>query len=80
MTTDRASLDPRAGGGLRLSLPTILLAVSAGICVQVLVLLTLSGGDLEKPVTLRRVGPPTPRADTIPLPPPPPATERAWDC
>src|SRR5438034_11266275 len=41
--------------------------------------LTLSGGDLEKPVTLRRVGPPTPRADTIPLPPPPPATERAWD-
>jgi len=45
VTTDRASLDPRAGGGLRLSLPTILLAVSAGICVQVLVLLTLSGGD-----------------------------------
>ena len=41
--------------------------------------LTLSGGDLEKPVTLRRVGPPTPRADSIPLPPPPPATERAWD-
>ena len=40
--------------------------------------LTLSGGDLEKPVTLRRVGPPTPRADTIPLPPPPPPTERAW--
>ena len=41
--------------------------------------LTLSGGDLEKPVTLRHIGPPTPRADTIPLPPPPPATERAWD-
>src|SRR6266702_1682110 len=41
--------------------------------------LILSGGDLEKPVTLKRVGPPTPRADTIPLPPPPPATERAWD-
>ena len=41
--------------------------------------LTLSGGDLEKPVTLRRVGPPTPRADSIPLPPPPPASERAWD-
>jgi hypothetical protein len=40
--------------------------------------LTLSGGDLEKPVTLRRVGPPTPRADSIPLPAPPPATERAW--
>jgi hypothetical protein len=41
--------------------------------------LTLSGGDLEKPVTLRRVGPPTPRADSLAIPPPPPATERAWD-
>ena len=41
--------------------------------------LTLSGGDLEKPVTLRRVGPPTARADTVAIPPPPPLTERAWD-
>ena len=41
--------------------------------------LTLSGGDLEKPVTLRRVGPPTPRADSVSVPPPPPPTERAWD-
>jgi len=41
--------------------------------------LTLAGGDLEKPVTLRRVGPPTARADSVAIPPPPPATERAWD-
>ncbi len=41
--------------------------------------LTLAGGDLEKPVTLRRVGPPTARADSAAIPPPPPATERAWD-
>jgi hypothetical protein len=41
--------------------------------------LTLSGGDLEKPVTLHRVGPPTTRADTVAIPPPPPPTERAWD-
>jgi hypothetical protein len=41
--------------------------------------LTLSGGDLEKPVTLHRVGPPTARADTVAIPPPPPPTERAWD-
>jgi hypothetical protein len=41
--------------------------------------LTLSGGDLEKPVTLRRVGPPAVRADSVAIPPPPPATERAWD-
>jgi len=41
--------------------------------------LTLAGGDLEKPVTLRRVGPPTARADSMAIPPPPPATERAWD-
>ncbi|HEV2751746.1 MAG TPA: hypothetical protein VGV12_14585 [Gemmatimonadales bacterium] len=41
--------------------------------------LTLSGGDLEKPVTLRRVGPPTARADTVAIPAPPPPTERAWD-
>lgn len=41
--------------------------------------LTLSGGDLEKPVTLRRVGPPTARADSLAIPPAPPPTERAWD-
>jgi len=41
--------------------------------------LTLSGGDLEKPVTMRRVGPPTVRADSVAIPPPPAATERAWD-
>jgi hypothetical protein len=40
--------------------------------------LTISGGDLEKPVTLRRVGPATTRADTLAIPPPPPATARAW--
>jgi hypothetical protein len=40
--------------------------------------LTISGGDLEKPVTLRRIGPPTARADSVPIPPPPPPTERAW--
>src|SRR5216684_1689910 len=27
--------------------------------------LTISGGDLEKPVTLRRMGPPTARPDTL---------------
>ena len=41
--------------------------------------LTLSGGDLEKPVTLRRVGPPIARADSVAIPAPPPASERAWD-
>jgi hypothetical protein len=41
--------------------------------------LTLSGGDLEKPVTLKRVGPPTPRPDSLVVPKPPPTTERAWD-
>lgn len=41
--------------------------------------LTLSGGDLEKPVTLRRVGPAAPRADSLAIPPPPPPTARAWD-
>src|SRR6266704_2715621 len=38
-----------------------------------------SGGDLEKPATLRRVGPPTARADSVAIPPPPSPTERAWD-
>src|SRR5438128_12651055 len=41
--------------------------------------LTLAGGDLDKPVTLRRVGPATPRPDSVVIPPPPPPTERAWD-
>jgi hypothetical protein len=41
--------------------------------------LTLSGGDLEKPVTLRRIGPAGPRADSLAIPPPPPPTARAWD-
>jgi hypothetical protein len=40
--------------------------------------LTLSGGDLEKPVMLRRVGPATPRADTAAIPEAPPAGSRAW--
>jgi len=40
--------------------------------------LTISGGDLEKPVTLRRVGPPTVRPDTLVIPEPPPANQRAW--
>jgi len=41
--------------------------------------LTLAGGDLEKPVTLRRVGPPKARADSVAIPAAPPATERAWE-
>ncbi|HEV8510447.1 MAG TPA: hypothetical protein VGQ48_08375 [Gemmatimonadales bacterium] len=40
--------------------------------------LTISGGDLEKPVTLRRVGPPNVRSDTLAIPEPPPANQRAW--
>lgn len=40
--------------------------------------LTISGGDLDKPVTLRRVGPATARPDTLQVPDPPPATARAW--
>ncbi len=39
--------------------------------------LTLSGGDLEEPITLARIGPPTPRPDGVPVPPvpgTPPAT------
>ena len=40
--------------------------------------LTISGGDLDKPVTLRRVGPATTRPDTLKVPDPPPATARAW--
>lgn len=33
--------------------------------------LTLSGGDLAKPITLTRIGPPTPRPDSIAVPPDP---------
>ncbi|MFI5209129.1 MAG: hypothetical protein ACHQ2E_01680 [Gemmatimonadales bacterium] len=33
--------------------------------------LTLSGGDLEKPITLTRLGPPSARPDSIPVPPDP---------
>jgi hypothetical protein len=40
--------------------------------------LTISGGDLDKPVTLRRVGPATIRPDTLKVPVPPPDTARAW--
>jgi len=40
--------------------------------------LTISGGDLEKPVTLKRVGPPTARPDTLMIPDAPPANARAW--
>lgn len=40
--------------------------------------LTISGGDLDKPVTLRRVGPATPKPDTLKVPEPPPETARAW--
>ena len=40
--------------------------------------LTISGGDLDKPVTLHRVGPPTTRPDTLHVPEPPPVTARAW--
>lgn len=38
--------------------------------------LTVSGGDLEEPMTLKRVGPPRARPDSIPVPPPPPMTRR----
>lgn len=40
--------------------------------------LTISGGDLEKPVTLRRVGPANARPDTLTIPEAPPANSRAW--
>ena len=33
--------------------------------------MTLSGGDLTEPITLKRVGPPTARPDSIPIPPDP---------
>ena len=31
--------------------------------------LTLSGGDLNEPVNFQKVGPPTPRPDSVPVPP-----------
>lgn len=40
--------------------------------------LTISGGDLENPVTLRRVGAASPRPDTLAIPEAPPPTARAW--
>ena len=33
--------------------------------------LTLSGGDLTEPVNFQKVGPPTPRPDSVPMPPDP---------
>ena len=33
--------------------------------------LTLSGGDLNEPINFKRVGPPSPRPDSIPVPPDP---------
>jgi hypothetical protein len=45
VTTESAALQPAPSGLGRIRISTLLLAVSAGICVQVLVLLTLSGGD-----------------------------------
>lgn len=40
--------------------------------------LTIAGGDLENPVSLRRVGPPTARPDTLAIPEAPPPNARAW--
>ncbi len=37
--------------------------------------LTLSGGDLTEPITLRKNGPPTPRPANIPVPPDPDTEE-----
>ena len=39
--------------------------------------LTLSGGDLEEPIELERVGPATPRPAGVEIPPAPPMTRRA---
>lgn len=39
--------------------------------------LTLSGGDLEEPIVLDRVGPAAARPDSVPLPPAPPMSRRA---
>lgn len=40
-------------------------------------ILTLSGGDLEDPIALERVGPPTPRPAGVDVPPAPPPDRRA---
>ena len=39
--------------------------------------LTLSGGDLEEPIELQHMGPPTPRPEGVAVPPAPPADRRA---
>jgi hypothetical protein len=39
--------------------------------------LTLSGGDLEEPIELERVGPASPRPDAVPVPTAPPMSRRA---
>jgi hypothetical protein len=39
--------------------------------------LTLSGGDLEEPIELRRTGPATPRPEGVGVPPAPPMSRRA---
>lgn len=39
--------------------------------------LTLSGGDLEEPIVLDRVGPALARPDSVPVPPAPPMSRRA---
>ena len=39
--------------------------------------LTLSGGDLEEPIVLERIGPPSARPDSIPVPTAPPMSRRA---
>lgn len=41
--------------------------------------LMLAGGDLEQPVSLRRVGPAAPRPAAVAIPDPPPPTARAWE-
>lgn len=38
--------------------------------------LTISGGDLEEPMKLKRIGPPTPRPDSIPVPDAPPMNRK----
>ena len=45
MTTDGTALRLKPTDRWHFGLPTILLVISAGICVQVLILLTVSGGD-----------------------------------
>jgi hypothetical protein len=40
-------------------------------------MLTLSGGDLEEPIALERVGPATPRPAGVDVPPAPPPDRRA---